>query len=302
MENISQLTTEEINENTINIDRISTLEMVKKINDEDQKVALAIKKELPNIAKAIDLMSDRFQEGGRIIYAGAGTSGRLGVLDAVELKPTYNVDSLRAIAILAGGENAMFDAVEGAEDSKDLALEDLKKINLCEKDTLIGIAASGRTPYVISALEYANKVHALSIALTCNGNSVMSKIAKISISPIVGPEVISGSTRMKAGTAQKMVLNMLSTGTMIKVGKVYHNYMINMLPTNEKLKNRALNMLSNILHIDLEEADKKLRMAHNDIAVAIIMHEAMVKYSIAKQMLLKAKGNVMEAINISDDL
>ncbi|WP_115716225.1 N-acetylmuramic acid 6-phosphate etherase [Amedibacterium intestinale] len=298
MENIHSLTTEGVNPNTKDIDRVSTLEMVKMINEEDKNVALAVEKELPNIAKAVDEMAERFKKGGRIIYIGAGSSGRLGTMDAVELTPTYNVDPDLAFGILAGGEKAMYRAVEGAEDSRELAVEDLKNVSLCEEDIVIGVAASGRTPYTISACEYANEVGALSIAVTCNGNSEMAKVAKISIAPVVGPEVVSGSTRMKAGTAQKMVLNMLSTGTMIKIGKVYHNFMVNVQPTNEKLVKRASNMLANLLNLNIEDASKRLEDADMSVATAIIMYEKKVDCTAAKDALDKAQGNILNAMEL----
>lgn len=298
MENIQSLTTESVNPNTINIDRVSTLEMVKMMNDEDKKIAGAIEKEMPNIARAIDEMAIRFKNGGRIIYAGAGSSGRLGTMDAVELTPTYNVDPNLAFGLIAGGKEAMYCAVEGAEDSTELAIQDLKNVNLSNKDIVIGIAASGRTPYVIAACEYANEVGALSIAVTCNGNSEVAKVANISIAPVVGAEVVTGSTRMKAGTAQKMVLNMLSTGTMIKVGKVYQNYMINVQPTNEKLIKRASNMLANLLHIEYDEAQQRLLDADMSVATAILMKEKNVDYKIAKNALDQAQGNVKDALQL----
>lgn len=296
MEKIELLTTESSNAATQNIDRVSTIEMVKMINDEDKKVALAIEKELPKIAEAIDQMTARYKNGGRIIYIGAGSSGRLGVMDAAELTPTYNVEHELAFGILAGGEGAMFTAAEGAEDSAEGAVKDLQNINLCEKDVVIGIAASGRTPYTTAACEYANQVGALSVGVTCNGNSKMAQVAQIAIAPVVGAEVITGSTRMKAGTAQKMVLNMLSTGVMIRVGKVYKNYMINVQPTNEKLVIRATNMLAEILNIEKEEARKKLEAAKMSVAIAILMHEKNVAYEAAKNALDAAQGNVSNAM------
>ena len=250
MVNIDGLTTETVNEATKNIDELDSLGIVTLINNEDKKVALAVEKELPNIARAVDEIAARLKRGGRIIYCGAGSSGRMGTLDAVELTPTYSVSPDRAFGLLAGGETAMYKAVEGAEDSKELALEDLKGVQITKDDCIIGIAASGRTPYTISALEYANEVGALSISITCNGESEMAKIADISIAPVVGAEAVSGSTRMKAGTAQKMVVNMLSTATMIRLGKVYHNYMVQVQPTNEKLVVRATKMIAQITGVE----------------------------------------------------
>ena len=224
--NLGKLTTESRNENTYDIDRVSTIEMVRKINNEDKKVAEAVEKELPQIAEAIDGIVERMHKGGRLIYIGAGTSGRLGILDASECPPTYGVSEELVQGVIAGGQEAIFRAKEGAEDSRELAIEDLKGRKLTENDTVVGLAASGRTPYVIDGLEYANEVGALTVAVTCNADSAVSKAAKILIAPVVGPEVVTGSTRLKSGTAQKLVLNMLSTGSMIKLGKVYGNLMI----------------------------------------------------------------------------
>lgn len=218
---LENLTTESRNSSSLNIDKVSTLDMVKIINNEDKKVALAVEKELVKIAEAIDGIVSGMQKGGRLIYIGAGTSGRLGILDASECPPTYGVSEELVQGIIAGGTEAIFRAKEGAEDSKELAIEDLKSKNITENDTIVGLAASGRTPYVIGGLEYANKIGALTVSITCNANSEVAKVSKVSIAPVVGAEVVTGSTRMKAGTAQKLVLNMLSTGTMIKLGKVY---------------------------------------------------------------------------------
>ena len=206
---LEKLTTESRNENTLNIDKVSTLEMVKIINNEDKKVAFAVENELENIAKAIDGIVDRINRGGRLIYIGAGTSGRLGILDASECPPTYGVSEELVQGIIAGGKEAIFRAKEGAEDSEELAITDLKDKSLSENDVIVGLAASGRTPYVIGGLKYANDIGALTISVTCNGDSEVSKVAQISIAPIVGAEVVTGSTRLKAGTAQKLVLNML---------------------------------------------------------------------------------------------
>ncbi|MGL5670518.1 MAG: N-acetylmuramic acid 6-phosphate etherase, partial [Cetobacterium sp.] len=203
--NLKSLTTETRNENTMDIDRVSTKEMVKKINDEDKKVALAVEKELPQIAEAIDEIVARIKKGGRLIYIGAGTSGRLGILDASECPPTYGVSEELVQGVIAGGQEAIFRAKEGAEDSKELAVKDLKERDLNKNDVVVGLAASGRTPYVIGGLEYANSIDALTISITCNADSAVAKEAKIAISPVVGPEVVTGSTRLKSGTAQKLV-------------------------------------------------------------------------------------------------
>ena len=243
---LENLTTEQRNKNTMHIDSMSTLDMVKTINEEDKKVAEAVGTQDEEIAQAIDIGSARYQQGGRLIYIGAGTSGRLGVLDAAELVPTYGIKPERAIGLIAGGKGAMYVAVEGAEDDPKLAAEDLKKLDLSEKDVVIGLAASGRTPYVIGGLDYAQKVGAATIAIACVKHSLIGQHANIAIEAVTGAEVITGSTRMKAGTAQKMILNMLSTGAMVKIGKTYHNLMIDVNPTNAKLKRRAVTIVSEI--------------------------------------------------------
>lgn len=298
MVNIDGLTTETVNEATKEIDRLDSLGIVTLINQEDKKVAEAVEKELPQVAKAVDAIAERFARGGRIIYCGAGSSGRMGTLDAVELTPTYSVPPERAFGLLAGGDKAMYKAVEGAEDSRELAVEDLKRVNVTEADCVIGIAASGRTPYTAAALEYAGQVGALTVSITCNGGSEMAKIAQISIAPVVGPEAISGSTRMKAGTAQKMIVNMLSTGTMVKLGKVYQNYMVHVQPTNEKLVVRAANMIAEITGADRETAMNTLKEAQMKVPEAIIMLEGACGCEAAKQALDEANGSVREAIAI----
>ena len=229
------LPTEQRNPNTADIDRISTLEMVRRINDEDKKVALAVERELESIARAVDAAYEALRDGGRLIYCGCGTSGRLGVLDAAECPPTYSVDPGMVMGVMAGGESAMFRAAEGAEDNAQAGREDMERIHLSAKDLLVGIAASGRTPYVLGAMAYAHEIGARTVALTCNKSSEMNAAADIPIGVETGPEVITGSTRMKSGTAEKMVLNMLSTGAMIRLGKVYGNLMVDVMPTNEKL-------------------------------------------------------------------
>lgn len=296
MINIENLTTETNNEKTKNIDHLDTIEVVELINQEDAKIAAAVGAEKETIAHAIDAIAKRFKKGGRIIYIGAGSSGRIGVMDAAELTPTYGVPATRAFGIMAGGEKAMFRAVEGAEDSEILAIQDLSNVNIKEEDTIIGIAASGRTPYTIGAIEYGNKIGALTIAVTCNKDSEMAEVAQISIAPIVGPEAIMGSTRMKAGTAQKLVVNMLSTGVMIKIGKIYQNYMVHMQPTNEKLVMRAKGMISNITGATKEEASKILTEAENNVAVAIVMYETKINKEAAQTALAQAHDNVREAI------
>ncbi|WP_185931667.1 N-acetylmuramic acid 6-phosphate etherase [Enterococcus faecalis] len=294
--NLEGLTTEARNEATKKIDQVSTLEMVTLINQEDQKVAQSIEKVLPQIAAAIDAAAERFKKGGRLIYCGAGTSGRLGALDAIELTPTYSVSPERAFGILAGGEKAMYQAIEGAEDSKELAIEDLTQHQLTARDVVIAIAASGRTPYAVSAIEYGKKVGALTISVTCNNQSPMNQLAEIGIAPIVGPEVITGSTRMKAGSAQKMVLNMFSTGIMVKVGNIYQNLMVNVQPTNEKLIQRATNIIKEAAEIEESQAKEYLEAAQLEVAPAIVMAKAHVDFQKAKQLLAEHDGRISEVL------
>ncbi len=296
MVKIDGLTTETVNEATKQIDQLDSLGIVTLINQEDKKVADAVEKELPQIAKAVDAIAERFAKGGRIIYCGAGTSGRMGTLDAIELTPTYSVPAERAFGLLAGGSDAMYYAVEGAEDSKELAIEDLKNVGLTADDCVIGIAASGRTPYTISALEYGNGIGSLTVSITCNSDSEMAKIAQISIAPIVGAEVISGSTRMKAGTAQKMVANMLSTGTMVKLGKVYQNYMVQVQPTNEKLVVRATNIIAAVTGVDKETARQTLNETGMRVPDAIVMLECRCTLEQAQKALEASAGNVRKAL------
>ena len=290
--NIKDLVTEERNPNTMNIDSMSTLEMVRTINHEDQKVAAAVGQQDQQIARAIDAAAKRYQQGGRLIYVGAGTSGRLGVLDAAELVPTYGIKPERAVGLIAGGKKAMLQAVEGAEDDLELGQQDLRQLHLSAKDTVIGLAASGRTPYVVGSLDFANAVGALTIAIACVPNAVISSHAEIGIEAVVGPEVITGSTRMKAGTAQKMILNMISTGVMIKQGKVYQNVMIGVQPTNAKLVDRACRIISTTTGVSTSEAMTALHNSANDVSVAIIMIETGRSKADARDLLAKAHGNV----------
>ncbi|PXY85084.1 N-acetylmuramic acid 6-phosphate etherase [Lactobacillus melliventris] len=289
---LKQLITEARNPASTHIDTMSTFNMVKIINAEDQKVAQAVAKQNESIALAIDQAAEKFAVGGRLIYIGAGTSGRLGVLDATELVPTYGIEPERAVGLIAGGKEALFTAVEGAEDSMILGINDLQKIKLTQDDIVIGIAASGRTPYVVGGLKYARKSHALTIAIACVPKSVIGQNADIAIEAVVGPEVITGSTRMKAGTAQKMILNTISTGIMIKQGKVYQNVMIDVQPTNEKLIDRASRIISETAAISLKEAQTYLRLADNNVAVAIVMAKTGKNKMEAAQLLTKYNCNV----------
>lgn len=293
---LEKLTTESRNQNTLDIDKVSTLEMVKKINAEDKKVAEAVEVELPKIAEAIDGIIKGMHKGGRLIYIGAGTSGRLGILDASECPPTYGVSEELVQGIIAGGQEAIFRAKEGAEDSRELAVEDLKAKSLNENDTVVGLAASGRTPYVIGGLEYANEVGALTVAVTCNAGSEVSKAAKISIAPVVGAEVVTGSTRLKSGTAQKLVLNMLSTGVMIKLGKVYGNLMVDVRATNAKLVERAKKIVCEATGVDREEAEQFLIETNFDVKLSIFMILSKLNKDEAKNILDNNNGYIAEAL------
>ena len=293
---LENLTTESRNSSSLNIDKVSTLDMVKIINNEDKKVALAVEKELVKIAEAIDGIVSGLQKGGRLIYIGAGTSGRLGILDASECPPTYGVSEELVQGIIAGGTEAIFRAKEGAEDSKELAIEDLKSKNITENDTIVGLAASGRTPYVIGGLEYANKIGALTVSITCNANSEVAKVSKVSIAPVVGAEVVTGSTRMKAGTAQKLVLNMLSTGTMIKLGKVYGNLMVDVRATNKKLVERAKKIVCEATGVDREVAEKVLKETNYDVKLSILMILTGLDINEAKEKLSQNKGYIAKAM------
>ncbi|AUR52689.1 N-acetylmuramic acid 6-phosphate etherase [Aquella oligotrophica] len=290
LEQLKTLATETINQNSINIDILPTIEKLKIINEEDHKVAEAIGQELPVIAKAVDAITQSMKQGGRLIYVGAGTSGRLGILDAVECPPTYGVDYNTVVGLIAGGKEAFIKAQEGIEDQESAGFADLKEITLTEKDIVCGIAASGRTPYVIGGLKYANSIGCTTIAIACNKNSVISNYADIKIEISPGPEVISGSTRMKAGTAQKLILNMLSTTAMINLGKVYKNLMVDVKTSNEKLQARAKKIIMEATEVDFTTASEYLELAHNHVKSAIVMIINNCSYEEAQKKLDKAHG------------
>lgn len=296
MIDLTKLTTEARNSNTMDLHIMTPLEIATLMNEEDQKVLGAIKEVLPQVAKVIGWCTDSLRSGGRIIYMGAGTSGRLGLLDAVECPPTFGVSSDRVIGLIAGGEEAFIKAVEGAEDSKILGKEDLMALNLTSKDTVIGIAASGRTPYVIHGLRYAKEVGSKTAVLVCNKNSEMSKEADLAIEPVSGPEVLTGSTRLKAGTSQKMILNMISTGSMIGIGKVYQNLMVDVMQTNEKLVSRAENIVIDATECDRDTAKKTLEQAEGSVKLAIIMVLLQCNQNDAKERLKNASGHIRYAL------
>ncbi|EOH99809.1 N-acetylmuramic acid 6-phosphate etherase 2 [Enterococcus haemoperoxidus ATCC BAA-382] len=269
--NLEKLTTERRNQETMNLDQLTIKEALDKMNQEDQKVALAVREALPEIELAIKAIIKSFNEGGRLIYMGAGTSGRLGVLDAAECVPTFGVDPTMVQGLIAGGQKAMTVAVEGAEDSKDLGQQDLVDIALTNKDVVIGIAASGRTPYVIGGLSYANSIGAATASISCNKEAEISQYAKIPIEVDAGPEFLTGSTRLKSGTAQKMILNMLSTISMIGIGKVYNNLMVDVKPTNEKLVERSKRIIMEATNCDYETATAYFVKADENVKLAIVM-------------------------------
>ncbi|HWL22265.1 MAG TPA: N-acetylmuramic acid 6-phosphate etherase [Ureibacillus sp.] len=294
-----QLITEEINKDTQYIHQMSTEEIVKIINEEDKKVANAVQDVLPRITEAVDIVVHALQNGGHLYYIGAGTSGRLGVLDAAECPPTYNTPPELVRGIIAGGEKALLNAVEGIEDDVEQAVLDLKKEHLSSKDVVIGIAASGRTPYVSSGLKYARSLGAKTVSISCNPVSEIARYADVPIEIIVGPEVVTGSTRLKAGTAQKMVLNMISTTTMIKLGKVYQNYMIDLQASNNKLKNRAKRILGTLANIDEAFAEEILIETQWNVKEGLVMVKGNVTRNVAKRCLLEGKGFVDVAIELA---
>ncbi len=288
--------TEEQNERTGNIDELSTIDMIRLINDEDKKVAFAVEWEAEHIAAAVDVIAAQLRAGGRLIYCGCGTSGRLGVLDAVECPPTYSTDPDMVVGLIAGGYDAMFRAVEGAEDDRALGEKDLRDIRFSREDVLVGIAASGRTPYVLGAMDYARSLGAPIIGVTCCPGSPVTEAAEIAIAPVPGPEVVTGSTRMKSGTAQKMVLNMLSTGAMIKLGKVYGNLMVDVKPSNEKLVDRCRRIVCTAAEVDEDAAREALEQCGYRPKTAIVMLRLGVDAETAREALERAEGRVAAAL------
>jgi N-acetylmuramic acid 6-phosphate etherase len=269
--NLDTLSTETPNPKTADLDLMTPMEFVKMMNHENTRVFEAVEKALPNIAKTIEIVARQFKAGGRLIYAGAGTSGRIGLMDAVECVPTFGVDEGMVVGLIAGGQGAFVKAVEGAEDSKGLCVADLKALGFSTQDVLVGIAASGRTPYVIGGLEYANALGAETVAVACNYQSAIGTIAKTRIEVDAGSELLTGSTRLKAGTAQKIILNMISTGAMIRIGKVYRNLMIDLRPTNQKLVDRARRIVMQVTGVDYERADAVLKETNNQVKLALVM-------------------------------
>lgn len=287
--------TEQDNPNTVNIDKVSTLDALRLINDEDKVVADAVERVLPDVAKAVDEIATRCENGGRLFYVGTGTSGRLGVLDASEIPPTYGVSYDLVQGIIAGGFDALYKATESSEDNREQGIEDLKERGLKPGDSVIGIAASGRTPYTIGAVEYARSIGCFTACIVCNPDSLITSKVDVAIVPVVGPEPITGSTRMKSGTAQKMVLNMISTCTMIRLGYVQGNRMTNMRSSNEKLKDRGVRILSSETGLSNADAQTLLDSA-GDLRVAIVMNKASVDVDTARDALERCDWKIDRAI------
>lgn len=294
---IEKLNTEKNNSNTRDIDILSTKQILTKINEEDQKVPGIVASQIDAITQLVDELYLKVQQGGRLIYIGAGTSGRLGVLDASECPPTFGVDKDMVQGLIAGGKEAMFIAQEGAEDSETDAVEDLKAIGLNELDFVVGIAASGRTPYVIAALRYANSLGAGTGSIACVKNSQIGEVAMFPIEVVTEAEAITGSTRMKAGTAQKLVLNMISTTLMIKLGKTYQNYMVDLQPTNSKLEKRAVRMIAELLSLETDHAYDLYIKSGKHVKLALVMHLAGLNLEEAQATLDANQGHIRLAIN-----
>ena len=296
LQTLSTLITEQQNPNSMHVDSLSALEIVQLMNEEDKQVPLAIEKCLPQIAQAVECIVDAFQQDGRLVYIGAGTSGRLGVLDASECPPTFGVSPEMVKGIIAGGERALRHPIEGAEDSKAQAVVDLQTIHFSSKDVLVGIAASGRTPYVIGALEYAKSLGSVTVSIASNSNSAMANIVDIAIDTVVGPEVLTGSSRLKSGTAQKLVLNMLTTASMILMGKCYQNLMVDVQASNEKLKARAIRIVMQATDCDKAIAEETLKQADQNAKLAIMMLLSGLDRAQAEALLEKHHGKLQLAL------
>ncbi len=291
---LSSMITETRNPASVEIDQLSTLEMLRVINQEDQQVALAVGQLLPEIARAVDAIAAAFGKGGRLVYIGAGTSGRLGILDASECPPTYGVSAEQVIGLIAGGHKAILQAVENAEDDAELGARDLKNIQFCANDVLVGIAASGRTPYVLGAMAHASAVGATVCSISCNPGSPLARAADISMVAVVGPEIVTGSSRMKAGTAQKLILNMLSTGAMIRTGKVYGNLMVDVEATNAKLVERQKRIVMEATDCERAVAERALAEADNHCKTAIVMILAGLTADEARTRLQSSNGFISQ--------
>ena len=296
MDDISKLMTEQVNDRSKDIETQSISEILRYMNDENKIITHAIEQCIPEIEKVTAGVVQAFEKGGRLIYLGAGTSGRLGVLDASECPPTFGVSPEMVVGIIAGGDYALRNAIEGAEDDETLAEKQLRDLDLVKEDVVIGISASGRTPYVAAGLSYANEVGCFTGAISNSPNALISNIASVGIEAITGPEVVTGSTRMKAGTAQKIILNMITTTAMIQVGKIFKGYMVDVQPTNLKLKQRATNILANITHLSQEDARRVLEENDFDLKVAIISQIHHISAKEAEQLLQANQMNIVKAM------
>jgi N-acetylmuramic acid 6-phosphate etherase len=293
---LEHLTTEARNPASEDLDGLTALQIVQLINSEDAKVAAAVAEQSGAIAESIDAIAERLEKGGRLIYFGAGTSGRLGVLDAVECPPTFNSPPTQVVGLIAGGYSALTTAVEGAEDRPDFGVEDLKNASLTNNDAVVGIATSGRTPYVIGGLEYAQSIGAFTIGVSCNRDPQLAKCCNVSIAPVVGAEVVSGSTRLKAGTATKMVLNMLSTGSMIRLGKTFGNLMVDLRATNTKLADRARRIVRAVTNLSPTDSERLLNECGGEVKTAIVSHYTGFSSEEARQLLSAAHGHLRKAL------
>ena len=293
---LSRMITESRNPASENIDELTTEAMLRVINNEDKKVALAVEAIVPQIAQAVEAITAAFQQGGRLIYSGAGTSGRLGILDASECPPTFGTPREQVVGLIAGGHTAILQAVENAEDNVAMGAADLQALAFSARDVLVGIAASGRTPYVLGALDYARRLGATTVALTCNPDSDMARVAQIALTPVVGPEVVTGSSRMKAGTAQKLVLNMLTTGAMIRSGKVFGNLMVDVEATNKKLVQRQINIVRQATDCDEHEAQAALAACQGHCKTAILMVLGQLSAAQATALLAQHQGFIRQAL------
>jgi N-acetylmuramic acid 6-phosphate etherase len=293
---LGNLTTEQVNKNSSHIDICSTNRILELINEEDMMVPLIVKKVIPNIEKAVDIIFEKIKKDGRLFYVGAGTSGRIGILDASECPPTYGTDPEMVQGIIAGGYEAVFRAIEGAEDSEEMGKQVIYDKNITDKDVLIGITASGQAPFVLGAVREAKKIGAVTIGISNNYDSLLKKEADIEITPIVGPEVIMGSTRMKAGTSQKLILNMISTAVMVKLGKVYGNLMVDLKPTNTKLKDRCIRIVTYAAGVDRATAEEYLDKSNYNPKLAIVMIKTECSREVCEKLLLEADGFVTRAI------
>lgn len=297
---LDNLTTEARNPASEMLDALSPIEIVELINAEDAKISAAVASQSSVIAEAIEVISDRLSRGGRLVYFGAGTSGRLGVLDASECPPTFNSDPKQVVGLIAGGDGALRTSIEGAEDNPQLAADDLKDIHVGKMDVVVGIATSGRTPYVLGGLAYARQCNAFTIGLSCNRDAELITRADLNIIPVVGPEILSGSTRMKAGTATKMVLNMLSTGAMIRLGKTYGNLMVDLRASNMKLTARARRIVTTTTDLDDKAAAELLERCNGEVKTAILAFHAGVDAPAARQLLSDADGHLQRALNLAE--